>query len=85
MSKEISSPKIGTVVKHTGWGFENDSNYPCDVLIVDGEYFVEGRISNFWSWRRVLEDGQLGDIERGYGYFEESDKKYKVETKIKQL
>jgi len=34
--EKINDPKIGTIVKHTGWKFEKDKNYPSDVLIVDG-------------------------------------------------
>jgi len=40
MVEKINSPKIGTVVRHTGWRFEDDNNYPCDVLITDGQYMT---------------------------------------------
>lgn len=77
---------IGAVVKHGGWGFENDVNYPCDVLIISGEYdvpqpFGGSRISNFWYWKRVLPDGTLNNTEEhGYGDFIESDNEYRVVT-----
>ena len=82
MGNKIDSPIIGTVVRHTGWRFEDDKNYPCDVLITRGQYMSNGRLSNFWYWRRVLDDGTLADTEHGYGSFEESEKNYDVETTI---
>jgi hypothetical protein len=83
MAGQINNPKIGTVVRHTGWGFEKNKNYPCDVMITDGTYMSNGRLSNFWYWRRVLPDGSLGKTECGYGSFEKSDKNYEIETRVK--
>ena len=80
MGKHIDSPAIGTIVKHTGWGFEDNENYPCDVLICDGEYYSDGRLSNYWYWQRVLPNGRLSKIESGYGSFEESEDNYEIIT-----
>jgi len=86
MNEEIRTPETGTIVKHTGWGKEDDKNYPCDVLIKSGHYKVNGRLSNFWYWQRILENGQLCEtIEHGYGSFEKSDKNYKIEIKISEI
>ena len=85
MNKPINNPKPYTVVRHTGWRFEDDKNYPCDVLIISGQYWSNGRLSNHWHWKRILPDGNLGKEEYGYGSFEESDKKYEVKTLIKML
>ena len=82
MAIRINDPKIGSVVRHTGWRFENDSNYPCDVLITDGKYFSNGRLSNYWYWRRILPDGSLSDTESGYGSFEETTEEYKIDTQV---
>ena len=43
------------------------------VRIRDGAFFVVGidrisRVSNFWYWNEVLEDGSLGPSEHGYGW-----------------
>ena len=41
------------------------------VKIIDGEYLdsVYGRLSNYWSWREVLENGELSETtEHGYGW-----------------
>lgn len=47
MTKQIKDPKIGSIVRHTGWRLKHDKNYPCDVLITDGQYMGEGGVSNF--------------------------------------
>ena len=84
--KRISNPKIKSIVRHTGYRFEDDPNYPCDVFITSGQYevaqgFGAPRISNFWYWKRVLEDGSLAEEEEhGYGSFEESERNYEIET-----
>lgn len=85
MAGIINDPKIGTVVRHTGWGFENDKNYPCDVLIIDGSYTRNGRVSNFWEWKRVLPDGSLSELERGYGSFLNSSEKYDIEIRVNRV
>ena len=79
----ILSPAINSVVRHTGFRHENNENYPCDVFIINGAYLSNGRVSNFWYWKRVLPNGDLGEIECGYGSFEESDNEYEVEITIK--
>lgn len=84
MSKIIQSPLIGSVVKHTGWGFESNKNYPCDVYIESGDYEVDGRVSNYWSWRRVLKDGSLAPTESGYGSFRKTEIKYKVSINVER-
>lgn len=52
--------EIGDVVQHP------DGH---DVQIVDGQYWGTSGLSNFWYWRRVLDDGGLADeVEHGYGW-----------------
>ena len=55
-------PNINSVVCKEG-GFV--------VYIVSGFYLDPnfGRISNSWAWRSVLKNGELGDLECGYGNF----------------
>lgn len=83
-AKQITSPATGTIVTHTGWRFEEDKNYPCDVYIESGCYLDStfGRVSNYWTWRRVLEDGSLSESQSGYGSFVETEKEYKISIKI---
>lgn len=86
MIKKIENPKIHTVVYHTGWGKEDNTNYPCDVLITDGNFLSNGRVSNFWRWKRILPDGTISEKEEsGFGDFEQSDKEYSVEIIVKEI
>ena len=75
MKKQIKqiTPKIGDIVRHGGFGYEDNKNYPCDVKITSGSFERNGRISNFWSWKRILPDGTINNVEEsGYGEFYES-------------
>ena len=38
------------------------------VYIVDGQYESGGRVSNFWHWQDINEDGTLGEEGHGYGW-----------------
>lgn len=39
------------------------------VKITSGAFWVSGRLSNFWNWREVREDGTLSEVEEhGYGW-----------------
>ena len=40
------------------------------VKIISGCYLdpVYGRVTNWWTWQPVAEDGSLGPNERGYGW-----------------
>ena len=81
----ISSPKIGSIVAHTGWR-QSKTNYPCDVYIMSGYLLdpISTRVSNYWSWKRILPDGTLGELENGYGDFTKSINQYDIEVIIKQ-
>lgn len=81
----IKEPRIGTFVRHSGFGFEDNPNYPCDVLIVDGHYMINNRLSNWWEWRRILSNGELSVIECGYGSFEKSNGRYILVTKAERI
>jgi len=86
MKKEhITNPKINQIVHHTGWGFEDNKNYPCDVLITGGNYEINGRISNFWHWKRILPDGSLSKEEYGYGSFVKTKEKYDISIKVNKI
>lgn len=55
------------------------------VQIVDGEYEVNGRITNEWKWISIFEDGSCGCIEEGYGDFFEPHKQYTISNKTQVL
>lgn len=46
------------------------SEHPRDglVYVTGGQYEVNGRISNFWYWRKLNPDGTLGAEGHGYGW-----------------
>lgn len=56
-----SSMRIGKVITHPD-GYK--------VKVVEGCFLdpVYGRVSNYWTWRRVLKGGKLGKPESGYGW-----------------
>lgn len=54
-----SSMKIGAVIKHPD-GYK--------VKVLSGQFLRNGRVSNWWEWRRVKADGTLGKKESGYGW-----------------
>ena len=74
MSNRIASPKVGTVVRSV--------DFDMDVLIIEGQYMSDGKVSNYWAFRPVNEDGSLGDIITAYGNFKEAEKEYSVETRV---
>lgn len=74
MSKYIQSPAINSIVC-----LQNKR----DVLIVKGSYMgSHNRVSNFWYWREVFDDGSLGEEEHGYGSFTESVNEYQVQVTV---
>lgn len=54
-----SSMEVGAIVTHPK-GYQ--------VKIVDGQYWGDYGLSNFWSWRRVKPNGSLGKLCHGYGW-----------------
>lgn len=38
------------------------------VKIASGQYWSNGRVSNWWTWNEVNADGSLGEPESGYGW-----------------
>lgn len=62
MNEELaakSKMKVGKKTMHPD-GYE--------VLVTSGQFLSNGRVSNFWYWKRVNEDGSLGPEECGYGW-----------------
>jgi len=46
--------------------YNHPNNGP--IYITSGNYEVDGRLSNFWYWKPINEDGTLADTENhGYG------------------
>jgi hypothetical protein len=62
LAKEAMGPtklKINSIVRHPTDGI---------VKIVDGQYWGEHGISNFWYWQEIKPDGSLGERKSGYGW-----------------
>jgi hypothetical protein len=38
------------------------------VQITDGQWWGEHGLSNYWYWQEVLENGELGRADSGYGW-----------------
>jgi hypothetical protein len=75
----VISPSIGSVVNYHK---SKTEYYP--VYIIEGFYLdpVYQRLSNHWKWRKINNDGTLGDKEADYGLFSAIDKECDIETKI---
>lgn len=61
-----SAMKIGEVITHPD-GYQ--------VKVLSGQYLdsTYRRVTNFWTWARVNEDGSLGEEESGYGWQRQAD------------
>jgi len=84
--EKIYSPTIGTIVTHMK-KVRDDNKFdvdPYDVYIVEGKFESQGRISNYWYWKRILPDGTLGKMEHGYGSFAESKNLYEITINVKK-
>ncbi len=55
------------------------------VYMIDGSYLSDGRISNYWYWCEILEDGKLGEIQKGYARSLGMFKKYNGDFEIRVM
>jgi hypothetical protein len=79
MKVPICSPFPGSVVMQDSWQAGTNKprkGYPALVYIVDGVYEVDGRLSNWWTWRKILPNGRLSRKVSGYGAFYVADHVY---------
>lgn len=61
----VRSPRVNDVVLIE----KGDCLIP--IVITDGTYLSNGRVSNFWSWQEINEDLSLSEEKHGYGDFYE--------------
>lgn len=54
-----SKMKVGADIKHPD-GYT--------VRVISGQFLSNGRVSNWWTWRRVNYDGSFGPETSGYGW-----------------
>ena len=54
----------------------------CDVYVTSGEYSIDGRISNYYTYHRIKRNGTLGKQKAGYGGLSPAKNKYEIITRI---
>jgi hypothetical protein len=75
--KPISEPSRDSIV----YVFDKE-NKLIPALILDGNYLIDGRISNFWYWYEIDENCKvIEERKKGYGCFFASPIDFKVEVK----
>jgi hypothetical protein len=69
--REISAPNKNKVVFFKPWQGKDARKKAYPVIINDGQFLSNGRISNFWDWQRVNPTtGKINSkAENGYGNF----------------
>lgn len=65
---KIEHPSLWDIVTHNGKG-QNKKNYPCDIII-------ESVTNKLYTWRRILPDNTLSNVEKGINDFYKSEKTY---------
>jgi len=76
---DIHDPHSNTIVFYHP-PKRNKEPYP--VLIVEGHYFNDGGVSNFWVWLRIKKSGKISKkVKRGYGNFTQAIGWYEVKVK----
>jgi len=83
----IRDPKEGSIVFFQPWRGKNAKRKkPYPVIIVDGAFLRDGRVSNYFSWKRLTPTGRIkeGCGEDGYGNFTKAEG-WKTEIKVTVL
>lgn len=75
LNRESEPSKISIVYQQYG------KNKLRLVLIKNGDYLSNGRISNWWSWYELNDDLTIGEEDCGYGNFFIPKERFKVEVK----
>lgn len=60
MFKKILEPSVGDIVL-----YKDEQGYITPVKIIEGAFFKNERVSNFWNWMDIL----INKIYCGYGNF----------------
>lgn len=70
IAREINEGLRGHFCPHMRIGATIDHPNGYKVLVTDGRYLdaTYGHVTNWWTWRRVNDDGTLGTEESGYGW-----------------
>lgn len=73
----ISEPAFNSVV----YTFDDNTKELKLILIKEGDYEVDGRISNFWYWYELDENLEVIVEKHGYGNFFKPVKPFRVKIK----
>jgi hypothetical protein len=52
------------------------------IYIYDGQFMSNGKLSNFWYWKYINDDGTLGRKGSGYGWGSSKDIKFEMTIKL---
>jgi hypothetical protein len=80
--ERVSEPSKNEIVYYYNWKNENDK-YLQLVMIKDGKYLSNGRVSNHWDWYELNESLKIIGEDFGYGCFYKPLEKFKVEVEFK--
>lgn len=75
----VHEPSVNEVV----YIYNEDTKTIRPVIIKSGQYTVNNRISNAWTYQEVLDDLSLGKTISDYGSFYETPIKFDVNISIK--
>lgn len=84
-NKQINSPKVNQVVffhPARKMKYKPRKSYP--VIINEGCFLSNGRVSNFWEWQKLTPTGFIRKTEHGYGRFTIASG-YEVQRKVKLI
>jgi hypothetical protein len=71
---KINNPEIGQVVFYNFWHSNDIYKKTHAVIILSGDYMVDGKLINHWTWYRVTAKGEIiPKLEEGYGKFTIAD------------
>jgi hypothetical protein len=78
---KIWSPKIHEVVFVENNG-GNEQAILVPAIILEGQYEVNGRIKNFWTWQYINDDLTLGDTVSDHGNFYDFHAEYNIKAEL---
>jgi hypothetical protein len=66
VGQSITEQVFGKIQLHIGMQTQHPDGR--NVVITKGQAWSNGRLSNFWYWKEIKQDGSFGPEEHGYGW-----------------